>query len=151
MLYYLQFNGLGALCLDIVSHQIIKGSYSKEAVLFLFHFSQSEIVLMLKAFYIFYEIIGSGFSDLSQFFSTSGFLTGNNKAILIEMQPSYDFLFKWGSRFSQFETVGTAKCTGVEREKVWERCVPEFFRIPSLERILFDFCYQDMVVPLNIF
>lgn len=88
MLYYLLCNGLDTLYLGAVSHQIIKRSYSQEAVPSLFHFSLSEIVLMLKAFYIyifFYEIISSGFSDLSQFFSTSGFLPGNNTAILIEM------------------------------------------------------------------
>ena len=87
MLHYLLCNGLDTLYLGAVSHQIIKRSYSQEAVPSLFHFSLSEIVLMLKAFYIFffYEIISSGFSDLSQFFSTSGFLPGNNTAILIEM------------------------------------------------------------------
>lgn len=80
---YLYFNGLDVSYLGPASHQIIKGSYGQEAVPFLFHFSPSEIVLMLKAFYIyiFYEIISSGFSDLSLFFSTSGFLPGNNIAI----------------------------------------------------------------------
>lgn len=30
------------------------------------------------------------------------------------------FFLSGAPHFSQFETVGTAKCIGVEREKVWE-------------------------------
>lgn len=54
MFYHLYFNGLDALYLGPVSHQIIQGSYSQETVPFLFHLSLSEIVLMLKAFYIYF-------------------------------------------------------------------------------------------------